>query len=445
MNPLRSQTEEHTGPEAQLAAQLTPVAPLGLYVHIPFCERKCPYCDFNTYAGREAQFPALVDALCAEMARWREPLGGRTLATIFIGGGTPTVLDEALLAQLFDAIHANFHLDAQCEITCEANPGTVDRAKFAALRRLGVNRLSMGVQSFQPAELAFLGRIHDVEDVYAAFAAARAAQFDNINLDFIFGLPNQPPAAWADTLAQALRLQPEHLSLYSLIVEPNTPLQHWVQAGQVAAPDDDLAADLYELAMTELAAANYVQYEVSNWARRPGSAGGPQAEGVTPVYACRHNLIYWRNGDYLGIGPGAHSHLRFDSNGASNVSEGSAPVAPAPGSVRELRWGNRKPVAGYIKRVRAGAALEEFTETIDARLAMGETMMLGLRLLREGVCSERFAALHGAALEAVFAAELRRLVRRGWLVEEAGCVLLTPAGLLLGNQVFAEFLPDAPA
>jgi oxygen-independent coproporphyrinogen-3 oxidase len=424
--PQRSQTEIYASPAAHLAA---PGAPLGLYVHIPFCERKCPYCDFNTYAGLEAQFPALVDALCAEMARWREPLSGRRLTTIFIGGGTPTVLDEALLARLFDAIGANFHIAADCEITCEANPGTVDRAKFTALRRLGVNRLSMGVQSFQPPELAFLGRIHDVEDVYAAFAAARAAQFDNINLDFIFGLPHQEPAAWADTLAQALGLQPEHLSLYSLIVEPNTPLQHWVQAGQVAAPDDDLAADLYELAMTKLAAANYVQYEVSNWARR----NGPQDRGVTPAYACRHNLIYWRNGDYLGIGPGAHSHLRFEAN--ENFVVGA----------QELRWGNRKPVAGYIKRVRAGGALEEFTETIDARLAMGETMMLGLRLLREGVCSERFAALHGVALEEVFAAELRRLVRRGWLAEEAGCVRLTPAGLLLGNQVFAEFLPDAPA
>jgi oxygen-independent coproporphyrinogen-3 oxidase len=348
------------------------------------------------------------------------------------------VLDEPLLAQLFDAVHANFHLAPDCEITCEANPGTVDRARFAALRRLGVNRLSMGVQSFQPAELAFLGRIHDDADVYTAYDAARAAGFDNINLDFIFGLPQQELAAWEDTLGRALRLAPEHLSLYSLIVEPDTPLQHWVQAGKVAAPDDDLAADLYELAMHKLFAANYSQYEVSNWARR----SGPQDDGVTPHYACRHNLIYWRNADYLGIGPGAHSHLRFRGDDTAVAHALGSDEATNGGEGRELRWGNRKPVGGYIKRAAAGAALAEFQETIDGRLAMGETMMLGLRLLREGVSSERFAALHGQPLEAVFAAELGRLARRGWLTWEAGCARLTPAGLLLGNQVFAEFLPD---
>lgn len=395
----------------------------GLYVHVPFCERKCPYCDFNTYAGLESQFADLVAALCAEMVRWREPLRRRTVTTLFVGGGTPTVLDEALLAQLFEALHTNFRIDADCEITCEANPGTVDRAKFAALRRLGVNRLSMGVQSFQPQELAFLGRIHGVDDVYAAYAAARSAHFDNINLDFIFGLPHQESAAWADTLARALQLQPEHLSLYSLIVEPNTPLQHWVQTGAVDAPQDDLAADLYEEAMAALEPAGYIQYEVSNWARR----GGPQDQAETPLRACRHNLVYWRNEDYLGIGPGAHSHLR------------GAGVDFA----QELRWGNRKPVGGYIKRVRSGAALEEFQEIIDPRLAMGETMMLGLRLLREGVAGRRFAALHGQALGEVFAAELSGLVDRGLLAWNGQCARLTPVGLLLGNRVFAEFLPDS--
>ena len=184
---------------------------LGLYIHIPFCERKCPYCDFNTYAGLEAQFQDLVGALAGEMGRWRESLRERPVSTIFIGGGTPTVLEEAQLAQIFAAVNTNFRLAAGCEITCEADPGTVDRAKFAALRRLGVNRLSMGIQSFQPQELAFLGRIHDVADVHRAYAAARAAGFDNINLDFIFGLPHQAPedlgkyarpgaAAWARTL-----------------------------------------------------------------------------------------------------------------------------------------------------------------------------------------------------------------------------------------------------
>ena len=391
---------------------------LGLYIHIPFCERKCPYCDFNTYAGLEAHFQDLVAALAGEMGRWREPLCERTVSTIFIGGGTPTVLEEAQLAQIFAAVHANFRLAADCEITCEANPGTVDRVKFAALHRLGVNRLSMGVQSFQPQELSFLGRIHDVADVHEAYAGARAAGFDNINLDFIFGLPHQAPEDWESTLDQALQLGPEHLSLYSLIVEPNTPLYHWVQVGKVDAPDDDLAADLYELAMAKLAGAGYTQYEVSNWARGSG-------EMETPVYACRHNLIYWRNDDYLGIGPGAHSHLHC-----------------APGTGGERRWGNRKPVPGYIRRINAGLPVEEFDEEIDPRLAMGETMMLGLRLLREGVPRRRFAARHGRAVDDVFGAELRQLADRNLLAWDEQNIRLTPEGLLLGNRVFAAFLPD---
>ncbi len=397
---------------------------LGLYVHIPFCERKCPYCDFNTYAGMQASFQDMVDALCAEMARWREPLTGRTVATIFVGGGTPTVLAAAQLEQLIGAVHANFHVTAGAEITCEANPGTVDREKFTALRRLGVNRLSMGVQSFQPDELAFLGRIHDVQDVYLAYASARAAGFDNINLDFIFGLPHQSLAAWDDTLTRALALAPEHLSIYSLIVEPETPLYHWVETGKVAAPDDDLAADHYERAMARLA-DGYVHYEVSNWSRRTA----PDDDATTPALACRHNLIYWQNADYLGIGPGAHSHLR----------------EPLADGGHERRWGNRRPVAGYIQRIRRGAPVAAFTETIDARLAMGETMMTGLRLLRTGVPDAHFAALHGVTLHEAFGPTIAHLAARGLVAWNADAIRLTPAGLMIGNQVFAEFLPDSPA
>jgi oxygen-independent coproporphyrinogen-3 oxidase len=417
----------------------------------------------------EARFQDLVDALTAEMARWRSALAERTVSTVFIGGGTPTVLTEEQLAQLFAALHANFRLAADCEITCEANPGTVDQAKFAALRRLGANRLSMGVQSFQPHELAFLGRIHDTTDVYRAYDAARAVGFENINLDFIFGLPHQEPGSWEDTLARALALGPEHLSLYSLIVEPDTPLQHWVQMGKVDEPDDDLAADLYETAMAKLAAAGYVQYEVSNWARgaaaqnsrtqddRAQSAAADDVKddcspgAVTPAYACRHNLIYWRNDDYLGVGPGAHSHLRQATkvgisaatvNSSQNSTPSVAQNGDQNGSAGERRWGNRKPVGGYIKRIRQGESVEEFSEEIDAPLAMGETMMLGLRLLREGVPYGRFAARHGLAVQEAFGPELHKLRAQALLTWDEDRVRLTPEGLLLGNRVFAEFLPN---
>ncbi len=396
---------------------------LGLYIHIPFCEKKCPYCDFNTYAGLQANFQATVDALCKEMEQWRTQLNARPIHSIFLGGGTPTVLTDSQLIQLFETVHRCFTLEPNCEITCEANPGTVDRPKFKLLHSLGVNRLSIGVQSFQPQELQFLGRIHDVDDVLRAFAAAREAGFKNINLDFIFGLPEQPLTNWQATLEQALALGPEHLSLYSLIVEPNTPLLHWVKTGQVKPPDEDCAAELYEFAMARLADAGYQQYEVSNWAKM---VDGDQPDS-TPTLASANNLLYWRNHEYLGIGPGAHSHLRLESK---------------DGGVFSKRWGNRKPVPGYVKRINQGKSVEEFSEEINPRMAMGETMMLGLRLLQEGVAFKRFQALHGIELPVIFADELTQLHKLQLIDLEKQKVRLTRRGLMMGNQVFAHFLPE---
>lgn len=403
--------------------------PFSLYIHIPFCARKCPYCDFNTYAGLESLYDATVDALCAEMRGWSAAMAGRRVSTIFLGGGTPTVLDEAQLDRLFAAAHAAFDVADDAEITSEANPGTVDRAKFAALHRLGVNRLSLGVQSFQPAELEFLGRIHGVEDVERAVEAARSVGFANINLDLIFGLPHQQPERWAHTLERALALAPDHLSLYSLIVEENTPLFHWVETGRVDAPDDDLAADLYEMAMRRLAAAGFAHYEVSNWARLQT---GEEPGALLPAQASRHNLVYWLGGDYLGFGPGAHSHLAGDGTSA-RATTGYA----------SRRWGNRKPVAGYVKRMRAGQPVAEFVEELDARTSMGETMMLGLRLVRHGVDFDAFARRYGVALESVFAREFVELEAMGLLTRDSERVRLTPRGLMLGNQVFGRFVADA--
>lgn len=397
---------------------------LGLYIHIPFCERKCPYCDFNTYAGLEELFQATVEALIAEMKRWAEPLAGRTISTVFVGGGTPTVLSPKQLEQLFDAAFNTFCIAENAEITCEANPGAVDREKFAVLRHLGVNRLSMGIQSFQADELRLLGRIHSAEDARKAYEMARRAGFATINLDFIFGLPQQSLEAWTKTLDEALSLRPEHISLYSLIIEPNTPFERWVRSGKMSAPDDDLAAACYELAMERLAQAGYLQYEISNWAQ---GAGAADQNNETPFFACRHNLIYWRNEDYLGIGPGAHSHLRQANDG----------------TYTEKRWGNIRPVRSYIRRVDQGEPLAEFTEEISPQLAMGESMMLGLRLVREGVRLDRFAALHGCSPLDVFEKELKRLCAAGLLTWDPERIRLTRRGILFGNQVFLQFLPKA--
>ncbi len=250
------------------------MTPLAIYLHIPFCVVRCGYCDFNTYAGLEGLFEAYTAALVTEIRRAGALRNRPAACTIFIGGGTPTVLPPQFLAEALAACREAFDVAPDAEITSEANPGTVDQAHFVALRAMGVNRLSMGVQSFDDAELRWLGRIHTAVEAETAFAAARAAGFDNINLDFIFGLPGQPPETWAATLARAVNLGPEHLSLYSLTVEHGTPLADQVRRGLASAPDDDLAADLYALTDETLAAGGYEQYEISNWAR----AGRQKAE-----------------------------------------------------------------------------------------------------------------------------------------------------------------------
>ncbi len=409
--------------------------PLGLYIHIPFCARKCPYCDFNTYARLEPLYEAYTQALCREMGQWAARLGGRTVHTVFLGGGTPTVLNSGQLKCILELVHDRFVLAADVEISCEANPGIEDRGQFALLHSLGVNRLSMGVQSFQEEELGFLGRIHDAEDALRAYEAAVDAGFANINLDFMFGLPRQSVTAWHDSLDKALDLAPRHVSLYSLIVEPDTPLAHWVETGQTPAPDDDMAAEMYETAMSRMGKAGYEQYEVSNWARGAG-------------YVCRHNLLYWRNQEWVGVGPGAHSHMRLPS-GLQGESMGDLPFKngdACDGAERSgspavaVRWSNRKGVQGYIKRVGAGESPVDFHEGITAEVSMGETMMLGLRLVREGVPLARFEAMHGQPLADAFGPSLDRLQEEGLLESDGERVRLTGKGLLVGNRVFSEFI-----
>jgi oxygen-independent coproporphyrinogen-3 oxidase len=286
----------------------------------------------------------------------------------------------------------------------EANPGTVSAEALAGLRRLGVNRLSLGVQSLHDDELELLGRIHTAAEAAEAVSLARAAGLDNLSLDLIYGLPRQPLAAWQADLEQALDLAPDHLSLYALSVEEGTPLAAAVAAGHLPEPDPDLAADMYELAHERLDAAGYVHYEISNWAR--------------PGFECRHNLGYWRNEPYLGLGAGAHSYL--DGRRRAAVSR----------------------PAEYVRRVLAGESAVDTDEAIGPALEMGETMMMGLRLLDEGVAYDRFRRRFGRDLRRVYAAGLAALERRGLIHLLPDRVRLSPRGRLLGNQVFMEFLPD---
>jgi oxygen-independent coproporphyrinogen-3 oxidase len=398
-------------------------APLGtvsLYLHIPFCHVKCHYCDFTSYAGvlrlREPFVAALRDEIAFAGTQARGAQGKKARCrTIFLGGGTPSLLSAEQVAALLAAAREAFDVDADAEVSLEANPGALEYDHLDELRALGVNRLSMGAQSFDAGLLRWMGRIHSPEDVERALLVARAAGFENINLDFMYALPGQSLATWAATLERALALEPDHLSLYSLIVEEHTPLHRWVSEGKTASPDDDLAADMYEHARRRLRDAGYEQYEISNWARRGRE--------------CRHNLTYWHNLPYIGLGAGAHSWFagrRFME--AKSLREYS----------ERVQAGVARVDSGADPRLPAAAIVEE--EMIPRELEMAETVMLGLRLIA-GVAEADFQERYGQSLDSVFAERLRD-VRAAGLVETVdGRLRLTEHGLLLGNEVFAALLP----
>ena len=381
-------------------------APIGLYLHVPFCAHICPYCDFNTYSGQEALIPRYVGALEREIARQGEAFGGREAATIFFGGGTPSLLPAADVARLVRACRAAFDVAPDAEVTLEANPNNVDQGFFGELLAAGVNRLSLGVQTLRHRGLRRLGRNHEAADALAAFRAARAAGFANISLDLIFGWPGQTLGDWEEDLEEVLGWDgdgPEHLSLYSLIVEPGTPLADAVTRGIVSAPDDDATADLYEAAIARMGRAGFGHYEVANWARDPS-------------LVARHNLIYWRKGDYAGLGAGAHGHLAG------------------------CRTMNHLLPATYCAAIEQGEAPLSNVETIAAPTAMGETMMLGLRLLDEGVSSADFELRHGVTLARVYGPIVEEFVNLGLLQRVDERIRLTPRGLMLANDVCARFL-----
>lgn len=401
--------------ETMTAADRAPAA--GLYVHIPFCRTKCHYCDFNTYAGIDDLIPAFVAALGQEIDRGAADTdrAGRTLVSVFFGGGTPSLLSGRQVGALLERAARAWGLPAGIEITLEANPGTLTPAALADLRAAGVNRLSLGAQTLRPRGLAALGREHDVAAIHTSVAAARAAGFDNINLDLIYGWMGQRAVDWQSDLDGVATLAVEHLSLYPLTVETGTPLARMVAQGRARVANDDTLAEWYDLAVDRLAGAGYVQYEVSNWARR--DAGAPLVgPGATPCHACRHNLLYWRNEEYWAGGPGAHAHWSGQ------------------------RWMNVKSPRQYIDRVRRGESLIATSETIAPALAMAETMLLGLRL-NEGVSLTRFAVRHGARAEVVYTRELADLMAGGDLILDGETLLIPQARRYLLDGIVARFLP----
>ena len=386
-------------------------AAAGFYIHIPFCQAKCIYCDFNSYAGCQPLFAPYLEAVHREMADIGSSIADLPLPetrTLYIGGGTPTLLPTSDLVALIHQAQHTFNLHAGAEMTIEANPGTVDAASLHILYTAGINRLSIGIQSFDDALLHTLGRIHTAQQAIQAVHAARTAGLKNLNLDLMFGLPGQTLGIWRESMEQAIGLSPQHLSLYALTVEPGTPLADRIASGKIPLPDDDLAADMYEWAEEFLDQEGYIHYEISNWSR--------------PGYECQHNLVYWRNDPYLGIGAGAHSWSR-----AVNCTAGE-------------RWANLASPAEYIAALAQGLLPVKERECIDLRLEMAETMMMGLRLLQEGVSRSRFEARFGAPMERFYAAEIAELQEQGLLELTGDRIRLTKRGHLLGNQVFAQFL-----
>lgn len=381
-------------------------APFGIYIHIPFCAHICPYCDFNTYAGKADLISRYVDAVVRELEMRSAELQGRLAETVYFGGGTPSLLVPEQVARILDACRSIYTVMPDAEITMEANPNGLDAERLAGYRDAGVNRLSIGAQTLDRRGLRTLGRQHEAVDVLDSVRMARERGFERINLDFIFGWPGQQREVWCSDLERVLALGdegPDHLSLYSLIVEPGTPYADAAARGILRVPDDDAAADLYEDAIAMLGAAGWDHYEIANWAR-------------TPDRFSRHNAIYWRHGDYLGIGAGAY------------------------GTIADTRVMNHMLPETYIRAIEDGSLPHSNSEIIDETTGRGETMMLGLRLLDDGIHTAAFSQRHGVDLETHFGAELAEMEKIGLLERTDAGVRLTQRGMMLANDVAAAFL-----
>ena len=378
--------------------------PLTLYIHIPWCVRKCPYCDFNSHETRgPVPERAYVDALLADLEQDLPRVWGRRIASLFIGGGTPSLFSAEALDRLLSGLRARLPLRPDLEVTLEANPGTVERGRFAEFRATGINRLSVGVQSFSDDQLRRLGRIHDRRDAFAAAEAAHAAGLTNFNLDLMFGLPDQTVEQALADVANAVALEPAHLSYYQLTIEPNTAFHHVPPL----LPDDEASDAIQQWAQAELARQGFQRYEVSAYAR----------EGRR----CQHNLNYWEFGDYLGIGAGAHGKLSD----------------PATGQIRRL-WKLKHP-RDYLEQAGTAAAIggDEPVRAIDLPV---EFLMNALRLV-EGVTAESFGERTGLSLDALEPA-LGQARACGLLEAAPQRLRPTALGLRFLNDVLQRFMPD---
>ncbi len=375
---------------------------LGVYVHIPFCVAKCNYCTFNSYSGLHHLHRGYTDALIREIELWASNRPPVQASSVYLGGGTPSSLSVDLLGTIIGVCRDSLNPAPDAEISIEANPGTVSATSLSTVRAQGVNRLSLGAQSFDDSVLRLLGRIHTAADAKRAYHLARQAGWDNVNLDLIYGIPRQTLEGWKADLSEAIELHPEHLSLYCLTVEEGTPLAESISRGELPSPDPDLAADMYAYAEESLAGAGYEHYEISNWA-----LAGRE---------CHHNVTYWRNLPYVGFGAGAHSFYG------------------------RCRYYNTLSPQEYVQCVMEGREPQAGNERIDETAEKSETMILGLRMC-EGVSFPDFEDRFGVSAIRTYGEQIRVLIDLGLLDATASGIRLTAEGRLLGNEVFERFLP----
>ena len=375
---------------------------LGLYLHFPFCISKCPYCDFNSYQLKEDnQISSYISALYQEITSYSQKLKKSNIKTIYMGGGTPTILSSVQIYNILEFCKDKFTIDKNAEITIEANPGTLDGEKIKLLIESGINRLSLGAQSFNNLFLKKLGRIHDTQDIIDSYFLAREMGFDNINIDIMFALPDQTTEDFQATLKKAVSLKPDHLSLYNLTIKPGTEYYENYKRNTLKLPSEDEEFDMYNWAINFLKENNFEHYEIANFAR--------------PHKRSLHNLIYWQNQPYLGIGAGAYSFIRG------------------------YRYMNYENPERYIKEIMSGKLPIDHGEKLSLRKRMIETIILGLRT-KDGVSYKKYKTRFGINLNDIFSKQIDKLVNLGLLKKDDCKIKLTKRGIFLANTAFREFV-----
>ncbi len=375
----------------------------GLYIHIPFCMQKCNYCDFNSFKVTKEEKNRYLKNLIKEMKLYSEKLKEKDFTTLFLGGGTPTILSEEELEYVFKNIYECFNIKKDAEISIESNPGTLNRKKLTQLKNMGVNRISIGLQAFQEKHLKYLGRVHTYEDFEQNFKDAKEVGFENINVDLMFSLPNQNFEEWKETLEKVVSLEPTHISAYSLIIEEGTVFGELHEKGELKLLEEEIDLKMYYYTREYLQNNNYEQYEISNYAKKG--------------YECRHNILYWECRAYLGLGPGAHSYL-----------EG-------------VRFSNISSLEGYFKNLEENSLPIKEKQKLNVKEKMEEKIFLGLRM-NKGIDFEKFYQEFHIHFMKVYKDVVEKLKEEGLLEYDKNRIYLTHKGIDVSNKVFVEFLKD---